>query len=1018
MQVSRRKFFKICAGGMASSSAAMLGFMPTQALAAPREYKLIHAKVARNNCTYCAVGCGMLMYSLGDGAKNARGKLFHVEGDPDHPVSRGSLCPKGAGVLDFVNSPNRLKYPEYRAPGSDKWVRLSWEDAIHRIAKLMKEDRDAHFEEKNAQDTTVNRWLTTTMFCSSATSNETGILTHRWARSLGMVTINNQAATCHGPTVPALAATFGRGAMTNHWVDIKNANLVIVMGANTAEAHPVGFKWVIEAKKNGAKLMVVDPRFNRTAAVSDFFAQIRAGSDIAFLLGVIRYLLEHDAIQHEYVKHYTNAALIVADDFEFNDGLFSGFDENTAQYDRTSWAYATDESGQPLRDLTMQHSHCVLNLLKKHVERYTAETVENITGVKQAAFNQFCETLAETASPNKTATFLYALGWTQHTVGAQNIRAMAMIQLLLGNIGMAGGGVNALRGHSNVQGASDMGLTPVGLPGYLQLPNEKDVSLEKYLERVTPKTLVQGQTNFLQNTPKFVVSLLKSFYGDNATAENEWGFHYLPKYDQVYDQLKMIEMMNEGQINGFLCQGFNPVSSLPNKNKVVSALSKLKYCVVFDPTETTTSNFWQNHGEYNDVNPAEIQTEVFRLPTVCFAEEDGSIANSGRWLQWHYKAAEPPAEAKPDVDILAEIREAILEMYEKEGGRGLEPLKATAWDYVNPLEPKAEELAKQNNGYALADLYDTAGNLIAKKGELLSNFGQLRDDGTTACSAWIYAGQWTEKGNQMDNRDNSDPSGLGNTLGWAFAWPANRRIVYNRASADLAGKPWDPKRQLVKWNGKNWNYIDIADFGTAPPNSEIMPFIMQNDGLGGLFCLNRLADGPFPEHYEPIETPIGTNPLHPNVISSPVARVMENDKPNFGTSNEFPYVGTTYSLTEHFHAWTAQVQLSMITQPEAFAEISEELAQEKGIKQGDVVKVHSKRGYIKMKAVVTKRIKPLTVNGQIVHTIGFPIHWGFSGVGKKTFVTNTLTPPVGEVNSLTPEYKAFLVNIEKTTEAL
>ncbi len=1013
MQITRRKFFKVCAGGMAGSSVAALGLLPSTALAAPREYKLIHAKVSRNNCTYCAVGCGMLMYSLGDGSLNSRGKLFHVEGDPDHPVSRGSLCPKGAGILDFVNSPNRLKYPEYRAPGSKEWKRISWHEAVSRIARLMKDDRDANWQSTNEAGTPVNRWLSTGMLCSSATSNETGILTHKWARSLGLVSINNQAATCHGPTVPALAATFGRGAMTNHWVDIKNADLVIVMGANTAEAHPVGFKWVIEAKKNGAKLMVIDPRFNRTAAVSDFFAQIRPGSDIPFLLGVVKYLLDNDKIQHEYVKHYTNASLLVSEDFEFNEGLFSGFDENSQTYDRTSWSYQLDEEGYAKRDLTLQNPRCVINLLHNHVARYTPEVVESLTGVKQKDFLTVCEALAETSKPNKTATFLYALGWTQHTVGAQNIRSMAIIQLLLGNIGMAGGGVNALRGHSNVQGASDMGLTPIGLPGYLQLPTDEDVSLKAYLDRITPKPLVKGQTNFGGNAPKFVVSLLKSFYGDKATKENDFGFHYLPKRDKNYDQLMMIDLMNQGKVNGFFCQGFNPVSSFPNKNKVVSGLSKLKYFVVFDPTETTTSEFWQNHGDFNDVNPEEIQTEVFRLPTVCFAEEDGSIANSGRWLQWHYKSAEPPHEAKPDVDILAEIREELLHLYEQEGGQGMESLKAMSWNYENPLEPRAHELAKENNGYALEDLYDTNGNLIAKKGTLLDSFAYLRDDGSTASSCWIYAGQWTEKGNMMDRRDNSDPSGLGNTLGWSFAWPANRRIVYNRASADLSGKPWDSKRQLVKWNGKNWNYIDIADFGTAPPNSEVTPFIMQNDGLGGLFCINRLADGPFPEHYEPMESPIGTNPLHPDVVNNPVARVLENDKPNFGSAEKFPYVGTTYSLTEHFHAWTAQNLLNMISQPQPFAEIGEELAKEKGIKHGDWVKVSSQRGYIRVKAMVTKRIKPLNVDNKPVHTIGLPIHWGFSGVGQKSFVTNTLTPSVGEVNSFTPEYKCFLVNIEK-----
>ncbi|XHN45098.1 formate dehydrogenase, alpha subunit [Lonepinella sp. MS14436] len=803
--------------------------------------------------------------------------------------------------------------------------------------------------------------------------------------------------------------------MTNHWVDMKNADVVIVMGGNAAEAHPVGFRWVIEAKKhNKAKLMVVDPRFNRTAAVADFYTPIRSGTDITLLLGVIKYLLDHDKIQHEYVKHYTNASFLINEGFGFEDGLFTGYDEEKRSYDKSTWSYQLDENGQPKRDMTLQDPRCVINLLKKHVERYTPEMVERICGTKQTAFYEFAETIASTAAPDRAASFLYALGWTQHTVGTQNIRSMAMIQLLLGNIGVSGGGVNALRGHSNVQGSTDMGLFPTMLPGYIPLPTENDVSLEAFLNRITPKATVEGQVNYWQNTPKFMVSMLKAFYGENATKDNEFGYHNLPKqYKKKLDHLQFIDLMDQGKINGYICQGYNPLASYPDKNKISSALRKLKFLIICDPLATDTSEFWNFHGEFNDVNPADIQTEVIRLPTICFAEEDGSIANSARWLQWHWKAAEPPKEAKPDVDILSEIREVMLEMYHKEGGPSIDTIEAMTWNYANPLEPRADELAKENNGYALEDLYDAQGNLIAKKGDLLSSFAQLRDDGSTSSVIWIYTGQWTPKGNMMANRDNSDPSGLGNTLGWTFAWPLNRRIVYNRASADLAGNPWNPKRPLVKWNGKNWNYIDIADFGTAPPNSNVSPFIMQPEGVSRLFSLDKIVEGPFPEHYEPIETPIGTNPLHPNVVSNPVARILENDKASFGHANEFPYVGTTYRLTEHFHFWTKQSMLNMIVQPEPFVEISEDLAAEKGLKQGDTVKVSSKRGFIKTKVVVTKRVKSLDVDGKKIHTVGIPIHGGFSTVGKKSFLINTLTSRVGDANTQTPEYKTFLVNIEK-----
>lgn len=615
MELSRRQFFRICAGGMAGTTVASLGFLPSfSAHAETRQYKLLKAKETRNNCTYCSVGCGILMYSFGDNAKNVRERIYHVEGDPDHPVSRGSLCPKGAGVLDYIHSDNRLRYPEYRAPGSDKWTRMSWDEAIDRIARLMKDDRDANFIEKNALGVTVNRWTSTSMLCSSAASNETGILDGKFTRALGMVSIDCQARLCHGPTVSALAPTFGRGAMTNNWVDIKNANVVLIMGGNAAEAHPVGFKWVIEAKiKNNATVIVVDPRFNRSAAVADLYAPIRAGSDSAFLLGAIRYLIEHDRIQHEYVRHYTNASMIVREDYDFDEGLFSGFDPQKRQYDKTSWNYELDANGLARRDDTWNHPRCVWNLLKQHVERYTPELVNRLCGTSLHDFQRICELLASTSAANRTATILYALGWTHHTTGAQTIRAAAMLQLLLGNIGMAGGGVNALRGHSNIQGYTDLGLLSTNLPGYMPLPSEKQVDYQSYISQITPAALGVNEVNYWQNTPKFFVSMMKSFWGDAATAENSWGYDWLPKWDRLYDVMTQAELMAQGKINGYVVQGFNPLAAFPDKNKSARALAKLKYLVVIDPLVTESSNFWQNHGEMNDVRPADIQTEVFRL---------------------------------------------------------------------------------------------------------------------------------------------------------------------------------------------------------------------------------------------------------------------------------------------------------------------------------------------------------------------------------------------------------------------
>ncbi len=1016
MQVSRRQFFKISAAGLSTTSMAALGLTPATALAEVRQYKLSRAREVRNNCTYCSVGCGLLMYSLGDGAKNAKAEIIHIEGDPDHPVSRGALCPKGAGLLDFVHSPNRLKYPEVREAGSREWKRISWHEAISRVVRHMKDDRDANVVHTNAAGVPVNRWLSTGMLTASASSNETGILSQKFIRSLGIIATDAQARVCHAPTVAALAATFGRGAMTNNWVDIKNADFILVMGGNPAEAHPVGFRWAIEAKKKGARIIVVDPRFNRTAAVADAYVPIRAGSDIVFLGGVINWLVNNGKIQWDYVKAYTNASFIIKDGFGFDEGLFSGYDQGSGQYDRSSWNYELDEAGNAKTDPTLQHPRCVWNLMKAHYARYTPELVEDLTGSPKEGFLKVCESLGQTAVPTKVATVLYALGWTQHTTGSQNIRTMAMIQLLLGNIGMPGGGVNALRGHSNIQGLSDLGLLSTSLPGYLTLPSEKaHPTLADYLAKNTPKALQPGQFNYWGNTPKFFVSLMKWFWGDNATRANDWGYDWLPKWDKLYDTLHMVELMYQGKMNGFIVQGFNPLTSMPDTRKTVQAFSKLKYMVVIDPITTETSSFWQNHGDANDVDPSQIQTEVFRLPSTCFAEEDGSIVNSARWLQWHWKGAEPPGEAKPDQEILGEIFTALRDLYRAEGGKVAEPILNVAWNYADPQSPSPEELAKEMNGRALADIPDPKDptRILVRKGEQLSGFAQLQDDGTTLCATWIFAGCWTQAGNQMARRDNTD-TGLGTTPGWAWSWPANRRILYNRASCDPAGKPWDPKRVIISWNGRNWGGPDIADFkADAAPDTGMNPFIMNPEGVGRLFSTDKMADGPFPEHYEPMESPLGTNPMHPKVVTSPAVRLFATDKERLGTHDQFPYVGTTYRLTEHFQFWTKSVRLNAIAQPEQFVEIGEDLARSKGIKAGDMVRVWSKRGFIKAKAVVTKRIATLTVHGQTLHQIGIPLHWGWETVAKKGYLSNNLPPAVGDCNTQTPEYKSFLVNIEK-----
>jgi len=806
--------------------------------------------------------------------------------------------------------------------------------------------------------------------------------------------------------------------MTNHWVDIKNADVVLIMGGNAAEAHPCGFKWVIEAKQhNRARLIVVDPRFTRSAAMSDEYAPVRAGSDIAFLGGVINYLLSNDKLQHEYVRHYTNASFIVGEGYSFEDGLFSGYDAEKRRYDPSSWGYELDAQGFAKVDQTLQHPRCVLQILKGHYARYTPEMVTKVCGTPKDRFLKICEMIASTADPKRAMTIMYALGWTQHSVGTEMIRTAAIVQLLLGNIGIPGGGMNALRGHSNIQGLTDLGLLSDALPGYLTLPRDSEQSLDSYLKPRTLLPLRPGQMSYWQNYPKFFVSLQKSWWGDAANKENEWAYDYLPKRDRLYDILQAFELMFQGKMNGYICQGFNPVGSFPNKAKIVAALSKLKFLVVIDPLRTETAEFWTNHGEFNDVKTADIQTAVFRLPSTCFAEEDGSLTNSGRWLQWHFKGAEPPGEGRGDIEIVAGLFLRIRALYQSEGGAFPDPVVKLTWPYKIPGRPSPEELAMEYNGKALADLVDPKDKtkVLAKAGEQLAGFGQLRDDGTTASGCWIYSGAWTQAGNQMARRDNSDPYGIGQTLNWAWSWPANRRILYNRASADPAGKPWG--RRLVAWNGKAWSGADVPDIRPdAAPDEDVGPFIMTAEGVARLFAPTGLVDGPLPEHYEPLESPLPNNPMHPKndrARANPAARVFKGDREQFGTAKEYPYAATSYRLTEHFHYWTKNVLTSAIIQPQQFVEIGVELAKEKGIADGDWVKVSSKRGHLKAVALVTPRIPALECDGTKVHTVGLPNHWGFVGLTKQGYLVNTLTPFVGDANTQTPEFKAFIVNIEK-----
>jgi formate dehydrogenase major subunit len=844
--------------------------------------------------------------------------------------------------------------------------------------------------------------------------------------------------------VTALAESFGRGAMTNHWIDLRNADVVLVMGANPASNHPISMKWIMKAQEKGGKLVVVDPRFTQTAAKADLYAPLRSGTDIAFLGGMIKYIIDHNLYFREYVVNYTNAPYLVNSDFKLPselDGVFSGYDEKTRKYDKKTWSFQLDENGLPKKDLSLENPHSVFQLLRKQYARYTLEKVSNITGTPKDKLEEVYNMVGSTGRRNRVATACYAMGWTQHTVGAQNIRTFTIIQLLLGNMGMAGGGINALRGESNVQGSTDYGLLFHILPGYNPTPTAALVDLKAYHDKNTPKSKDARSVNWWGNRPKYLVSYLKAIFGEKATKQNDFGYAWMPKLDEGanYSWINLFDQMYKGQFEGFFAWGQNPACSGPNSNKTRKALSKLKWMVNVNLYDNETGSFWKGPG----MNPGEIQTEVFMLPCASSVEKEGSISNSSRLTQWRYKAIEPVGQSLPDGEIINELYFRVKELYQKEGGQFPDPIVNLSWTYghkgtkgkIGHLD--IHKVAMEINGYYHADIYDKTGKLIAQKGDLVSNFTTLQDDGTTSSGCWVYSGSYTMKdgkpANMMARRGKDDPTRLGLYPNWAWAWPLNRRIIYNRASVDPQGNPWDPKRAVIKWNPTKINPQtnkpgvwegDIPD-GPAPPMAAEggkLPFIMRADGVGAIFGPG-LLEGPLPEHYEPLESPLQANPLSTKHRINPVVKMFYGKKSDleediFASSDvRYPYICATYRVTEHWQTglMTRHVPWLLEAQPQMFVEMSKELAREKGIKNGEKVMLSSARGSMWAVAIVTDRFKPFVVMNETVHEVGIPWHfgWQFPIDGSGGDSANILTPTIGDPNSMIPESKAFMVNIEK-----
>jgi formate dehydrogenase major subunit len=798
--------------------------------------------------------------------------------------------------------------------------------------------------------------------------------------------------------------------MTNHWRDIRHADLILINGANPAEAHPVGFQWFMRAKLDrGAKMIHADPRFTRTSAVADTHVRIRTGTDAAYFGGLINYVLQNRLYHDEYVREYTNAAFVVDKGYEFKDGLFSGYDAKERVYDPASWTYETGDGG--FARLDIDHPRSVLNLMREHYSRYTPEMVERITGIPRDQFLQVAKLVGEMGRPDKVMTIVYAVGLTHHTTGSQLIRSGAVLQLLLGNIGRPGGGMNAERGHANIQGNTDNAISWEILPGYLKVPAPGQRDIDDYVEQSAAKKLHRNSLNFFgANYRNFMVSLLKTWYGDKATKANEFAFDHLPKPAGNSSWISIFDQALKGKMEGLILNGMTASSIGPDANQVQQGLGKLKWLCVMDAFPTTSSEFWHAPG----ADPSKIQTEVIALPASHWIEKDGSFVNSGRWMQWKDQVIEPEGDARHDHWILADLFLRVRELYRADGGQFPDPVMDLTLPYQDPAKPQLDEIAREVNGKDL------------RTGKRLETFKDLVDDGSTTAGNWIYTGSYPEAGNLAKRRNGvqdpkrNDPTGMDFYPEWAWSWPVNRRVLYNRASADPQGRPWDPKRAGITWDPKTKAWVgDVPDY---PPDADPsdpkspLPFIMTGEGTGRLFSTNALTDGPFPEHYEPVESPVA-NPLHPDVSASPAAFLYDQaaGRPNrFGKVRDFPYIATTYRLTEHEHYVTQHVERLVQLQPEAFVEVPAELAKQKGISTGDAVRVWSKRGKIEVRAVVTKRLGALTIDGHKVFHIGIPIHWGYVGVNTGDhWLANALTPFVGDANVRTPEFKAFLVNMEK-----
>ncbi|MFY1691014.1 formate dehydrogenase [Plantactinospora sp. WMMB782] len=1020
-------------------------------------------RVVKSVCPYCAVGCAQNVYVSDE-------RVVQIEGDPDSPVSRGRLCPKGAASLQLTTDPGRLSRVRYRPPYATDWQDLDLDTAMEMIAERVVRTRQQTWQEEH-DGARVARTMGIASLGGATLDNEENYLIKKLFTALGVIQVENQARVCHSSTVIGLGTSFGRGGATTFMQDLQHADCIVIEGSNFAEAHPVGFQWVLAAKARGATVIHVDPRFTRTSALADLYVPIRAGTDVAFLGGIINHVLAEGRDFREYVLAYTNAATIVDERFrdtEDLDGLFSGFDQESHTYQEESWQYegvqlvsATGErdrqfearvaagrgpqdgpegaaeragrgsgrgekfgsgtaalDGQPRRDPTLSDPRCVYQILKRHFARYTPEMVERICGIPPEVFAQVCRHLVENSGPERTSEFVYAVGWTQHSDGSQFIRAASILQLLLGNIGRPGGGIQALRGHASIQGSTDIPTLFNLLPGYIPMPHAHQT--QTLADFIVADAARKG---FWANMRAYTVSLLKAWWGAAATAENDFCFDYLPRltgshshYDTVFEQLN-------GTCKGYFLLGENPAVGSANARMHRLGMAKLDWLVVRDLSMIESATWWKDGPEIasGELTTERIGTEVFVLPAAAHTEKDGSFTNTNRLLQWHHQAVEPADDRRSDLWFMYHLGRLVRQKLAGSTDPKDRPILDLTWDYPTvgrSAEPDAEAVLAEINGWD-AD------------GRPLSTYTELAEDGSTVCGCWIYCGVYSDGINQAARRKPAEEQHWVSPE-WAWAWPANRRLLYNRASARPDGRPWSERKKYVWWDADagRWTGYDVPDFEpTKPPDYEppadargiaalrgTDAFIMQADGLGWLYAPTGVLDGPLPAHYEPQDSPVD-NPLYgqqrnPARLLRPHEQNRYHPNGSQRGARTFPYVVTTYRLTEHFTAGGMSRFTPYLAelQPEFFCEVSPELAAERGLVHRGWATIVTARGAVEARVLVTERIAPLRVDGRVVHQIGLPFHWGPNGHSRGD-AANELTSISLDPNSHIQESKAFSADI-------